>query len=670
MRHVRYGVVLVAACAAALAMSGAGVARAQQSRIVLVGTSYPSYFGFTDAGPADTGTVVTDLIYLNVRDSAVLAERVRSVSTPGSPDYDRFMTPGQIQAQNQLTATQFEQVRRWLASAGLSFTQPNWRELSVTGTIGQLESALDVTFDNYIDPSAADPFVLQMPTTDFSIPGDLGSLVLDVSNNIFVTRKSGAQAAHTAHAAGRAANHAAGTHAPLPVKPGGVSFPHVMSAPSSLMSPCSRYWGQKPATGMPKVNGRTPLLAPCGYTPAQLRRAYGLDSETGKGQTVVVVGIALDTLGQDVNTWSRHVGTRQLRPGQLTVVPTPDGTPADTSAQTAPGLVESTLDAEAVHGMAPDADIVVIGYSTSPDNGPNLDLATDMYALDHTHATIVTNSSTFVPTPRTQMAYDNVYQEGALQGVGFYYPSGDGNGGLAYQAGDQWTTGVGGTSLAIGPNGSREWETGWGDTLSALSPDDTSWQAPQPGGGTGGGWVSGEPRPWYQQGVVSDRKATGPDGKIDRTSPDVAMDADAGTGMLVGGTPLYGDTWPGSDESAWKYTERRYGGTSLSCPLFAGVQALAQQARGGKPLGFANPTLYHLVGTGALRDITKLTGPPPAAVAQRWVSAGTFAPMLFQMLADEPIPGVPATTSVGPGFDTETGIGTPTGTYLTLMRHS
>jgi subtilase family serine protease len=314
-------------------------------------------------------------------------------------------------------------------------------------------------------------------------------------------------------------------------------------------------------------------------------------------------------------------------------------------------LVETTLDVEAVHGMAPDAGVIVIGYSTSPDNGPNFDLASDMYVLDHTHATIVSNSSTFMPTPRTQVAYDNLYQEGALQAVGFYYPSGDGNGGLAYQAGDQWTT-------------------GGGDTASALSPDGASWQAPQPGGGAGGGWVLGEPRPWYQQGVVSDREATGPDGEIDRTSPDVAMDADAATGMLVGGTPLYGDTWPGSDESAWKYTERRYGGTSLSTPLFAGVQALAQQARGGTPLGFANPTLYHLAGTGALRDITKLAGPPPAAVAQRWVSAGTFAPMLIRILADEPIPGVPTTTSVGPGFDTETGIGAPTGAYLKLMRHS
>ncbi|NUR62516.1 MAG: S8/S53 family peptidase [Catenulispora sp.] len=677
MRPIRYRPILAAVSAVALAVGGAGAARAEQSgaqppRVVLVDTSFQSqwgFTGFTDAGPADPSTLVTALVYLNVRDPAELAERVRSISTPGSPDYDKFLTPAQIEAQNRLSPAQFEHVRHWLASAGLGFTQPNWRQLKVTGTIGQVQKAFDVTFDDYVDPDPNDGYVYRMPTTDLSIPGDLGPLVLDVPNPLFIAPKPKPKA--QAAAAGRTADDASRTPAHLPGrKPGSGSFPHVAYDPP-LMEPCSQYWGEKPATGMPQVNGRTPALAPCGYTPGQLRRAYGLDSETGKGQTVAVIGVALDSLEQDVNTWSQHVGSQPLRPGQLTVVHSPDGTPADTSAHTVGGLVESDLDVEAVHGMAPDADVIVIGYSSSADNGPNLDLASVMYALDHTRATIVSNSDTFRPTPRTQIAYDNLYQEGALQGVGFYYPSGDGNNGIAYQSGDEWTTGVGGTSLGIGAHGHREWETGWGDTVSKLSADGTSWQPPGPGGGTGGGWLPGNPRPWYQQGVVSDQQATGPDGKIDRTVPDVAMDADAGTGMLVGGIPLYGETWPGSDdESAWKYTERRYGGTSLSTPLFAGVQALAQQARGGKPFGFANPTLYHLTGTGAFRDITALTGPPPAAVAQRWVSAGTFAPMLFQMLAQEPIPGVPTTSSVGPGFDNETGIGAPTSRYLALMRHS
>jgi hypothetical protein len=88
------------------------------------------------------------------------------------------------------------------------------------------------------------------------------------------------------------------------------SFAPLVFEPTSPEAPCSRYWGQQPATGMPAVEGRTPSLAPCGYTPTQLRHAYGLESETGAGQSVAVIGIALSSLEQDVNTWSQHVDTR------------------------------------------------------------------------------------------------------------------------------------------------------------------------------------------------------------------------------------------------------------------------------------------------------------------------------------------------------------------------
>ena len=55
--------------------------------------------------------------------------------------------------------------------------------------------------------------------------------------------------------------------------------------------------------------------------------------------------------------------------------------------------------------------------------------------------------------------------------------------------------------------------------------------------------------------------------------------------MLVGETQAFPD--------GIHYGEYRIGGTSLSSPLFAGVQALAAQAAGGR-LGFANPTIYAL----------------------------------------------------------------------------
>jgi len=128
---------------------------------------------------------------------------------------------------------------------------------------------------------------------------------------------------------------------------------------------------------------------------------------------------------------------------------------------------------------------------------------------------------------------------------------------------------------------------------------------------------------------------------------------------------------PTTDPSTWKYTERRVGGTSLSTPMFAGVQALAQQARGGTPFGFANPELYRLAGSGAFRDVDRLTGTPPTTVVQRQISATAWAPFLVQVLGQVPMtPPSPLTPQVGPGFDTETGVGVPTGHYLAVMRRS
>jgi subtilase family serine protease len=599
--------------------------------------------------------MVSDNLYLSARDPGALAARAMSVSTPGSQDHGRYLTAAQEQADNQLDPAQVAQVRDWLSAAGLTVGQPNWRVLRVTGTLGQLATAFGVTFDDYYPPAAWHyPYHFLVPTTDLSVPADLGSLVLGVGTNDFARPTTGGSA--RADAAAASVNR--------PARLGGVSYPHTNGADDSS---CSRYWGQLPATGLPAVNGATPPLAPCGYTPSQLRHAYGLDKAnlTGKGQTVAVVTPSMDTLEQDVNTWSEHVGTPPLRPGQLTVVPTPDGSPAASPGGNGfAGMIENTLDVEAVHGMAPAAGIISIGLSTVEGGTPADSLA---YLLDHTGASIVSVSMGYYIAPGMRKVYDQVFQEGARQGVGFYFASGDGGtvsdtgSFLSPASSSAWETSVGGTSLAIGPDGSREWETGWGDGVNPLSPDGTAWQQPiEQGGGAGGGWETGEPEPWYQRDVVPDGLAKGPDGRLDRVGPDVAMDADGGTGMLVGGTPLDGS--PTSDPSTWRYREFGIGGTSLATPLFAAVQALAQQARGGKRIGFANPALYRRAGSPAIRDISALPGPSaPVAVVH---SPDSDVSLLFSMLSRMPVtPPNPLTPSTGPGFDTETGMGVPTGAY-------
>src|SRR6201999_764401 len=91
--------------------------------------------------------------------------------------------------------------------------------------------------------------------------------------------------------------------------------------------------------------------------------------------------------------------------------------------------------------------------------------------------------------------------------------------------------------------------------------------------------------PFYQRGVV-------PAGTTGRAVPDIAMDADPTTGMLIGITQnfalssVFGP--PGNH-----YGEYRVGGTSLASPLIAGIQADAQSGSGHR-IGFANPEIYAL----------------------------------------------------------------------------
>ncbi|WP_410670107.1 protease pro-enzyme activation domain-containing protein [Amycolatopsis sp. cmx-4-68] len=656
MRRVSYRWIAVT-CAVALGVATAAVAPAAERRVPLARTGYHPSYGFTDTGPAATDAILSDTVHLAVRDPQSLVARAKSVSMPGSPDYGRYITPGQNQADNQLAPAQVARVRDWLSTAGLTVTQPNWRILRVTGTVAQFSRAFGVTFHDYrLPPGTNYPYHFLIPATDLSVPAGLGGLVLGVETSDFVRSTTTGTAAVDARAV--PGNRPAGL--------GGVTYPHV----NGTRSTCSRYWGELTATGLPAVHGAPPPLAPCGYTPDQLRHAYGLDKAglTGRGQAVAVVSPSMDTLEPDVNTWSANVGTAPLRPGQLSVVPTPDGSPEPRlDGGGFVGRVENTLDVEAVHGIAPDADVISVGVSTLEGAGVLDSLA---YVLDRTSASIVSVSVGFGTTPGMRKAYAQVFQEGAVQGVGFYFASGDGGKGIDSESylnpasSSAWETSVGGTSLAIGPAGTREWETGWGDGVNALSPDGTSWEQPiQQGGGAGGGREADEPQPWYQRGVVPDALAKGPDGRFDRVGPDVAMTADDATGMLVGGTALGGSAT--TDPSTWPYTELGVGGTSLAAPLFAAVQALVQQARGGKPLGFANPVLYRRAGGPAIRDVDEYTLPDHTApVAVRTRGFNNDAPVLYSMFGRMSVtPPSPLTPSTGPGFDTVTGVGVPTGAY-------
>ena len=103
------------------------------------------------------------------------------------------------------------------------------------------------------------------------------------------------------------------------------------------------------------------------------------------------------------------------------------------------------------------------------------------------------------------------------------------------------------------------------------------------------------------------------------------------------------------------YDEYRLGGTSLACPIIAGIMALSDQ-KAGSPHGFANPFFY--MNPGKFTDI----GAVKTAVARRnFVSSvddcgGTSDRLrTFNDFSESP------TQSTGPGWDDVTGLGVPAG---------
>ncbi len=285
---------------------------------------------------------------------------------------------------------------------------------------------------------------------------------------------------------------------------------------------------------------------------------------------------------------------------------------------------EQTLDIEAVHATAPGANILYVGAK----NCANGLYKSVQQVVDGHLAQVVTDSwsedgGDLFEAPGARRSFDNVLLMAAGTGVGVQYSSGDEgdeyiNFGIDvgdYPTTSPFVTAVGGTSLQVGPGGERLGELGWSTSKGTLCTAELAAEKicpkgkvgqyiPKPPGeylyGSGGATSYVYEEPEYQEGVVP-RALAERNSAIthvrNRVLPDISMDADPTTGMLVGETQTFPD--------GVYYDQYRIGGTSLSSPLFAGVMADADQAAGG-PLGFANPLLYELAraDSGVYFDVT------------------------------------------------------------------
>ena len=543
-------------------------------------------------GTAKATDYVGFRVYLGWNNSSGAEALARAVSDPRSKSYRHYLTPAQFRQQFAPTAAQVAQVQNWLTSQGFSlvYTPKNNHYVSAEGTIAQAQAAFGVNFGMY----KVSGLNLRSPSADVTIPSSLAGIV------------NGVAGLDQSYAFVHTNNMVAGPDAP--------PTPAFANSP-----PFSTFWGQLTSpyaypSGFGPAGGSNPTMAPWniqGHVPAQIKGAYGISaSYDGTGQTVAIIdAYASPTILNDANTWSTRRGilqfgtagggtfTQVVAPGTYNHPQGPSPPSKGFPVQDPQGWYgEETLDVESVHGMAPNANIVYVG---APNNYQDLDAALN-HVVDGHLAQIVSNSYGFPTTellpPGFVKPVEDTLIQGAIEGIGIYFSSGDDGDETAlfgfatadWPPSSPWVTAVGGTALGVGPAPSytRLVETGYGQETYHCNTVSLVCNNPSFGGGSGGGVSCVFSQPSYQSGAGVPTAGAGTlcEGFAGRGVPDVAALGMPTTGILVGQTQTFPD-------GTTQYGEYRIGGTSVSCPIVAGIMALSDQ-KAGFAHGFANPFFY------------------------------------------------------------------------------
>ena len=405
------------------------------------------------------------------------------------------------------------------------------------------------------------------------------------------------------------------------------------------------------------------------FTPTSMQNSYNLGplyaaGNDGRGMTIAIIdSFGNPNMASDLANFDTQMGLPHMcgEPGQAcgsgtptfthvywngkTQVKSPPPNSQGTGLQERDGwVVETALDVEWAHAMAPGANIIDVTTNPAETQGvqglPAM-MDAEQFIVDHHEATVITQSfgTTEENFDGTQSLLNlrHAFVSAAQNGVTVLASSGDfgtANPGktpiknpatipfptVNWPASDPLVTSVGGTYLCTNP------VTGTG--VDSVDPP-SNCQA-NPGVreigwiDAGGGFSHVFARPGYQDTLPA---GSTPIGAM-RGVPDVAFQASSRTGPLVYAT--------GAGAGGWFIV----GGTSCSSPEFAGLVAIADQMA-GHGLGLINPTLYQLA-----------TGPNYATYFYD-VTTGNNQ-------ADPDVPGYPATT----GWDPVTGLGTPNAATL------
>ncbi len=420
---------------------------------------------------------------------------------------------------------------------------------------------------------------------------------------------------------------------------------------------------------------RTSAFNHC-YTPAQIYAAYGVDKLhangiTGKGQTIVIVdAYGSPTAQADLDFFSDTFGLPRTT---ITIVH-PTGTPTFNNAMQGVQFgwaVETSLDLQWAHAIAPDASIVLVASNPAETEGvqgfPSMFIG-EQFAVNTYPGSVISQSfavteqsfcgASVLATDCAAAAeavsrFDQVYQQAVTNHVTVVSASGDtgtanpiGGQGVSpttvvpfptvvWPTSDPLVTSAGGTWLQFGWTWNPSAATGTGSRNFVTTPGSRTeavWNEPYFAVATGGGRSTLFTTPSFQSGISSGL-LTGA-----RGLPDISWNAAVNGGVLVF---LSSTILPSFPSGRWAIV----GGTSASAPQLAGLIALTNQiadAKGRQHVGYLNPLLYTLPASD-FNDIVPLTFGPGAVTIDNNAQFGSG------------IAGM-STTS---GWDLTTGFGSP-----------
>jgi subtilase family serine protease len=553
-------------------------------------------------GTEDPAKVIELSFWLNPHNRGELDTIANRLYDPTSPQFRHFLTRKQIATRFAPSAAEMKVVRQFLEANNLKVMRvgPMNFFVHVKGTVGDIENALHVQLNQYQVGSN----VMRANNRDPYVDGAAAALVRAIS---------GLDSGEYSHPM-------ATRPGPPSTKPGKALAAMAPAAPDSSFFSNNCFDGTVTESFSTHNNGSFPIgtykgnhinlqsltSAGCGYTPPMIQAAYNLNALyaegfDGTGQTIGIIDWCGSlTIQSDANAFSAQFGLPQLTSSNFAITYVPTVSTCQAIDQT-----EINIDVEWAHAIAPGAKINLI----VPPSASFTDVdEAEFVAITHGLANVLSGSYGSIEafTPTSILDTENLNNEiGAVSGISANFSSGD-SGDFSFlgipptvsaPADSPFATAVGGVTLALNADNSIAWQAGWGNNETLLAEEGTVFDPPLFFGfigGAGGGpsncvnvdanfnCLSGFAKPSYQRKLP---------GKY-RQVPDVSWLADPFTGGVIAISVPF--QIPSLTWQVW-------GGTSLACPMFSALWAIANQ-EAGAPLGLAAPYLYSLP-AGAVTDI-------------------------------------------------------------------